>query len=71
MGVPITVNKLNKLDCRLLVEKATNKITIWVTKSTSYAGRVALINSALMGIYSFGATMFILTKGVIKEVEIV
>ncbi|KAJ8431666.1 hypothetical protein Cgig2_008598 [Carnegiea gigantea] len=49
------------------VEKITKNITIWATKNTSYARRVALSNSILMGIYTFWAMIFILHKGVIKE----
>ena len=62
-------NRLSAVDCRVLVEKITKNISIWATKTTSYAGRVALINSVLMGIYTFWATIFILPKGVIKEVN--
>jgi len=66
LGVPITTNKLSELDCRTLVEKITKKTTVWATKTTTYAGRVALTNSVLMGVYNFWATIFILPKGVIK-----
>ena len=52
-----------------MMEKFTKKIAYWATKITSYAGRVALINSILMGVFSFLATIFILPKGVIKELE--
>jgi len=51
------------------VEKIIKKITKWATKSTSYAGRVPLINSVLMGVFNFSATVFILPKVVIKELE--
>ena len=69
LGVPVTASKLSAMDCSLLVDKITKKISIWATKNTSYAGRVALINSVLMGIYSFWATIFIMPKKVIKEVR--
>ena len=67
LGVPITANKLSKLECELLVEKITRKITTWATKTTTYAGRAALVKSVLMGLFNFWATVFILPKGVIKE----
>ena len=50
LGVPITANKLSKTEGRLLVDKITKKITVWATKTTSYAGRVALINTLLLGV---------------------
>jgi len=65
----VTANRLSAMDCRVLVEKITKNISIWATKTTSYAGRVALINNVLMGIYTFWATIFILPKSVIKEVN--
>jgi len=51
------------------VEKITRKISTWLIRTISYAGRVALINSVLMGVFNFWATIFILAKGVIKELE--
>ena len=67
LGVPITVNKLSKMECMQLVEKFTKRITYWSTKTISYAGRVALINSVLIGVFTFWAAIFISPKGVIKE----
>ena len=69
LGVPVPASRLSAMDCSLLVDKITKKIAIWATKTKSYAGRVALINGLLMGIYSFWATIFILPKKVIKEVN--
>ena len=69
LGVPITANKLSKLECRLLVEKITQRIKTWATRSTSYAWRVAFINSVVMGVCNFGATIFILSQEVIRELE--
>jgi len=65
----VTANRLSALDCNMLVEKITKNISIWNTNTTSYAGRVALINSVVMGIYTFWATIFIFPKSVIKEVN--
>jgi len=53
LGVPITVNRLSKMKCRLLFKKVTSKISIWTTRSISYIGRVALLDSALFDIYKF------------------
>ena len=53
LGVPITASKLSKVECILLVEKIAKKIHIWAMKSISYAGRIALINSVIMGIFNF------------------
>jgi len=52
------------------VKKFTRRITTWVIRTISYAGRMALINSVLMGVFNFWAIIFIIPKGVIKELEI-
>jgi len=69
LGVPISSNTLSKLECSMLVDKITKRIRVWATKTTSYKGRVTLINSVLMGIFSFWANIFIIPQGAIKEVE--
>jgi len=69
LGVPITANKLSRMECRMLVEKFTQRIKTWAIRSTSYAGRVALINSALMGIYNFWAIIFIIPQEMIKDLD--
>jgi len=51
------------------VEKITKKITIWAKRTIPYVGRVALINSVLMGVFNFWVNTFMLPKGVIKELE--
>ena len=59
LGVPMTANKLSKIECSQLVEKITKKIKVWATKTTLYMGRVTLINSVLLGTYNFWASIFI------------
>ena len=67
LGFPITSKKMSKMECRLLLEKITRRVTMWATKLTSYAGRVALINSMFIGIFIFWALIFIIPQEVIKE----
>ncbi|KAJ8421588.1 hypothetical protein Cgig2_007488 [Carnegiea gigantea] len=47
LEVPITANKLSRIECRILVENFTQRIKTWAARSASYVGRVALINSGL------------------------
>jgi len=68
MGVPITASKLSKVKCSFLVEKIAKKTHICATKSISYVGRIALINSVIMGIFNFWARIFILLQSVIKDI---
>ena len=68
LGLPITASRLSKGECKLLVEKITAKIRTWGSRHISYAGRVVLINSVLVGMFSFWAKFFILPQEVITQV---
>ena len=69
LGVPLISTKLKSGDCSELVQKISNRILSWTSKFLSYAGRVQLIQSVLAGIQNYWAGMFILPKGVIKQVD--
>ncbi|KAJ8419248.1 hypothetical protein Cgig2_009795 [Carnegiea gigantea] len=69
LGVPITANKLSKLECSVSMEKFTRRITTWAIRTISCARKTVLINSVLMGVFNFWAKIFIIPKGVIKELE--
>ena len=55
LRMPITANKLFKVECKTLVEKITARITTWALRNISYAGRLLLVNSVLVGIFNFWA----------------
>ncbi|WMV08826.1 hypothetical protein MTR67_002211 [Solanum verrucosum] len=40
LGLPLSSKKWSKVDCHVLVEKITNKVTMCYSKSLSYAGRL-------------------------------
>ncbi|XP_019263739.1 PREDICTED: uncharacterized protein LOC109241453 [Nicotiana attenuata] len=52
LGLPLTSRKWNKMDCKQLVDKITNKITAY-TRQLSYAGRLQIIMAVLFSIYNF------------------
>ena len=56
LGVPITASRLNKLECRALVDKITARIKTWSTRHLSYAGRAALIH---LNFYILGKIFYI------------
>jgi len=66
---PISSARLNKMECQQLVDKITARVRVCRSRHFSYAGRVMLITSVLMGIIEFWNRNFILTKIVITEVE--
>lgn len=52
LGLPLTSRKWNKMDCKQLVDKITNRITAY-TRQLSYAGRLQVIMAVLFSIYNF------------------
>jgi len=69
LGVPITVSILSKLECRAVVENIVGKVTLWATKSISFASRAQLPNSVIFGMFNFWATIFILPQEVIDQMN--
>lgn len=68
LGVPISARKLSATDCEMLVEKMASKVRTWGSRNISYAGRVMLVNSVLMHMHSYWASIFILPKKVLKSI---
>ncbi|GKV04776.1 hypothetical protein SLEP1_g16888 [Rubroshorea leprosula] len=69
LGVPLITGKLAKKDLKPLVSKITERMSSWATKHLFFAGRLQLISSVIQGITNFWCSVFILPKGVIKEME--
>ncbi|GKV37600.1 hypothetical protein SLEP1_g45612 [Rubroshorea leprosula] len=69
LGVPLITGKLAKKDLRPLVSKITEIMSSWAAKHLSFAGRLQLISSVIQGITNSWCFVFILPKGIIKEVE--
>ena len=69
LGVPLLTSKLNKHACVELVNKICSRVNSWKSKFLSYAGRAQLIVSVLTGIQNYWSGMFVLPKGVLKQVE--
>ena len=69
LGVPLISSKLTKGNCADLIKKIGARILSWNSKFLSYAGRVQLIQTVLYGIQTYWASMFILPKCVLKEID--
>jgi len=69
LGVPITVSKLRKLKCHILVDKIIGKMKQWSIRNLSFAGRAQLINTVVFGMYGFWGSIFILPQEVINKVN--
>ena len=53
LGVPISASRLSKIECRSLVEKKMARSKMRTSRHLLYAGRAALIQYVLMGIFMF------------------
>ncbi|XP_060190282.1 uncharacterized protein LOC132619370 [Lycium barbarum] len=69
LGVPLSTKKLTVAQCQPLVDKITARITSWMAKRLSYAGRVQMIRSVLFGIQAYWSQLFLLPQKVIKIIE--
>ncbi|XP_074298109.1 uncharacterized protein LOC141628926 [Silene latifolia] len=67
--MPIQTTRLKKLDCACLIEKICGRVHSYGARKFSYAGRLVLIKSVLNTLHSYWASMFILTKGIIRSIE--
>lgn len=69
LGVPLISTKLRKIDCDQLVARITKRIQLWTNKVWSYVGRAQLIKSILFSMQVYWASLFILPKKVVREIE--
>ena len=53
LGIPIISSKLNLRDCSPLVDKVSSRLSSWLNRCLSYAGRLQLIISVLTSIQVF------------------
>ena len=68
LGIPITASRLSKMECSVLVEKITARVHIWATRNLSFAGRAMLINTAIFGMFSYWASIFLLPQSVLDKI---
>lgn len=61
--------ELNSLECKILVDKITNKLRHWTARMLTYAGKVELIRSVVSGCVNYWAQVFIIPKKVSRTVD--
>lgn len=69
MRVPLISTRLRSADCECLKNRMLKKVTSWTAKKLSYAYRVQLVISVLYSIQAYWSSIFVLPKGVLKEVD--
>ncbi|GKC28564.1 RNA-directed DNA polymerase, eukaryota, reverse transcriptase zinc-binding domain protein [Tanacetum coccineum] len=69
LGVPLLTKKISLNDCKPLINKVKTKVNDWKNKALSYAGRVQLIAAVLNSMQNYWASIFLLPKQVIYEIN--
>ncbi|GJR30056.1 RNA-directed DNA polymerase, eukaryota, reverse transcriptase zinc-binding domain protein [Tanacetum coccineum] len=69
LGVPLITKHLTFTDCKGLIDKVKIKVNDWKNKLLSYASRLQLIASILSSMQVYWASVFILPKSVIMDIN--
>ncbi|GJW54813.1 RNA-directed DNA polymerase, eukaryota, reverse transcriptase zinc-binding domain protein [Tanacetum coccineum] len=69
LGVPLVTKQISVKDCKPLTEKVKVKVQDWRNRSLSYAGRLQLIASILSSMQIYWASVFLLPRTIIKEIN--
>ncbi|GJW73852.1 putative reverse transcriptase domain, reverse transcriptase zinc-binding domain protein [Tanacetum coccineum] len=69
LGVPLISSRLFNRDCKILVERVTNRIEDWKNKSLSFAGRLQLCKSVLSSMQVYWASVLVIPKGIILDIH--
>ncbi|GJT75324.1 hypothetical protein Tco_1042049, partial [Tanacetum coccineum] len=69
LGVLLISSRLFNKDCKVLVEKAKNKIMDWKNKSLSFAGRFHLCKSVISSMHVYWASVLMIPKGIIYDIH--
>nr|GEV18255.1 retrovirus-related Pol polyprotein from transposon TNT 1-94 [Tanacetum cinerariifolium] len=69
LGVPLLSSRLLNRDCKILVEKAKNRIGDWKNKSLSFVGRLQLCKSVISSMHVYWASVLVILKGILQDIQ--
>ncbi|XP_062100800.1 uncharacterized protein LOC133806725 [Humulus lupulus] len=69
LGVPMRPTKWKMADCDEILKKIKLRLHTWASRHLSYAGRVQLITSVLLGLRNYWMNIFLLPQSIVKEVD--
>ncbi|GJT31879.1 putative reverse transcriptase domain, reverse transcriptase zinc-binding domain protein [Tanacetum coccineum] len=69
LGVPLISSRLLNRDCKVLVEKARNRIGDWKNKSLSFAGRLQLCKSVISSMQVYWASVLVIPMGIVEDIQ--
>lgn len=69
LGLPLITSSLTKVHCQPLIMKICLKLQQWYNIFLSFAGRLQLIKTVLMGIFSYWSAHIFLPVSTLKEIQ--
>ncbi|XP_020271890.1 uncharacterized protein LOC109847053 [Asparagus officinalis] len=70
LGVPLISKRLSYMDCSPLINKISAQFQNWQKKKTlSYAGRLELIKTVILGIQNFWTSNYVLPVKVLEKID--
>ncbi|CAL1378578.1 unnamed protein product [Linum trigynum] len=69
LGFPLISGKLSSTEIDILVDKVTKRIKSWRAKKLTYAGRLQLISSVLLGVVQYWMQLFVLPNKALKRIQ--
>lgn len=69
LGLPLLPHKLRPADYQPLLDRVRQRISSWLVRHLSFAGRLQLIRSVLGGVVNFWTAVCPIPKFFLKEVE--
>jgi hypothetical protein len=67
--MPLISTRLSPTDCEQLLDRITSRISSWLSRNLSYAGRLQLLSSVLYSLQVYWIGIFILPKKIIRAIE--
>ncbi|GAB2270673.1 hypothetical protein Dimus_038873 [Dionaea muscipula] len=71
LGVPLITTRLTYGDYRPLLNRILARVRSWTCRFLSYAGHAQLVRSVLFALQVYWASIFILPKRVLREIEFI
>ncbi|GJT35991.1 RNA-directed DNA polymerase, eukaryota, reverse transcriptase zinc-binding domain protein [Tanacetum coccineum] len=69
LGVPLTSKRIGVNNCKSILDKIRSRVLNWKNKCLSYAGRLQLIAFFFQSIHVYWASVFLLPKTVINDIN--
>ncbi|GJU06895.1 homeodomain-like protein [Tanacetum coccineum] len=69
LGVPLISSRLLNRDCKVLVERARNRIGDWKNKSLPFAGRLQLCKSVISSMQVYWASVLVIPMGIVFDIQ--